>query len=441
MPRRCILIFILGMLLSDSLHAQDPALLQSGDRVDSALARYAASFEQSKLYLHLDKNIYTNNETVWFSAYVLGRGRDSFDHQVLYVNLLRNSDDSVVRSATFLIEGSHSYGNMILPHTVRPGTYRLMAFTNKLVNGFPSVIGQQVISIKTEEAPLFAVKISMSDPGSKPADSTTLVLDAVNAKGNPLRAAECSYEIRTAQKKVHKGKGVLDYKGNLVIAFSPGINAPLQFRATLSAEGEKEKIDLLVPPAKRTISLSFFPESGSIIGNTRARVAVEARTAFGEPLTGTIRLYEGGRHLADFALDRKGYGLLLFYAAANAAYTATVEHEDSTWRFSLPLVRGEGYSVQIKDAITSDSLRLEVQRDKAGIDVRFLIHNFRAVHLVGSLNSQRDALKAVCSIGDLPEGLYAFTLTDLANRPLCERLFYVSRNSTGRVRLQTSTLR
>lgn len=43
------------------------------------------------LFVHFDKTIYTNNETVWFTGYILNAGLAEISkHQVLSVALVRD---------------------------------------------------------------------------------------------------------------------------------------------------------------------------------------------------------------------------------------------------------------------------------------------------------------------------------------------------------------
>ncbi|HZI00723.1 MAG TPA: hypothetical protein VEX63_06225, partial [Flavisolibacter sp.] len=87
------------------------------DNSDSLLNQYATQYESAKLHLHLDKTIYTSNETIWFSAYLFHLLPDNFQHSLLYIKLVREENDSLVRSHIYPIVDNHSYGSILLPVT------------------------------------------------------------------------------------------------------------------------------------------------------------------------------------------------------------------------------------------------------------------------------------------------------------------------------------
>jgi hypothetical protein len=47
------------------------------DSISLKMARYASSKNNDLLFVHTDKHIYTNNEFIWFSAWLLRCGIDS----------------------------------------------------------------------------------------------------------------------------------------------------------------------------------------------------------------------------------------------------------------------------------------------------------------------------------------------------------------------------
>lgn len=83
------------------------------------------------LYLHMDKTVYTNNETIWFSAYLLN-APDLEQHRVLSVFLAGNDDRKVSVAEKFRMENGLSSGSLVLPDSIPSGNYQLMAYTDQL---------------------------------------------------------------------------------------------------------------------------------------------------------------------------------------------------------------------------------------------------------------------------------------------------------------------
>jgi hypothetical protein len=219
--------------------SQGKNVVAFGIEADSILSKYASSFEQTSLYLHLDKTIYTNNETIWFSAYIFPKGIDTFEHQVLYVKFMRNDNDSLIRSSAFAITNFHSYGNLQIPNTLPTGEYRLIAYTDKLINKKPSVIFQQMISVKTNVAPPFSIVIAPMDSLKGKKDTTFLMVKGTWRNTNPMDKVVCTYEIFSGNKKISKGKTTLDYRGEAVL---PILSKQDEMQGTFITYPERESV-------------------------------------------------------------------------------------------------------------------------------------------------------------------------------------------------------
>ena len=67
----------------------------STDSIAWKMHLYELKHPSATLFVHFDKNVYTNNETVWFTGYLLKSSQSALNH-TLSVALLDNSDASVV---------------------------------------------------------------------------------------------------------------------------------------------------------------------------------------------------------------------------------------------------------------------------------------------------------------------------------------------------------
>jgi hypothetical protein len=136
---RKVPLVIWGLLLTVLVQAQQ-------GRADSLalLPRPAGT-----LFLHIDKTIYTNNETVWFSAYLL-HDTAVARHQVLSVFLANNADRTIPVAEKFKMENGLAAGSLVLPDSLPPGHYLLQAYTDLLdKGGKPLVAFTAPIIIKT----------------------------------------------------------------------------------------------------------------------------------------------------------------------------------------------------------------------------------------------------------------------------------------------------
>ncbi len=99
------------------------------------LASYYDWYPQQKAYLHLDKEKYTVGERVWFKAYVVNATthfRDSLSTN-LYVQLI-NPDGYIVQTKLLKLRNGISNGDFAFQDTVPEGKYRIIAYTNWMMN-------------------------------------------------------------------------------------------------------------------------------------------------------------------------------------------------------------------------------------------------------------------------------------------------------------------
>jgi hypothetical protein len=90
---------------------------------------------QERVYLHLDKPNYGFGDTIWYKAYtVIGQKHQlSALSGVLHVELITPSDSLVTRQSIPLISGI-GWSDIPLPFNLKPGSYRLRAYTRWMRN-------------------------------------------------------------------------------------------------------------------------------------------------------------------------------------------------------------------------------------------------------------------------------------------------------------------
>ena len=105
-----------------------------------------------KVYLHTDKELLTQNENLWFSAYVtLGtKHHYSFASKVLYVDLI-NSDGEIISNQTFPLEEGRGKGSIKIPKNSTSGLYQLRAYTKWMQNFDNSFFFTKKIKIATNK--------------------------------------------------------------------------------------------------------------------------------------------------------------------------------------------------------------------------------------------------------------------------------------------------
>jgi hypothetical protein len=118
------------------------------DALIGKLASYAELAPPDKVYLHTDKDLYTNGETIWFKAYALNgiTHLESDKSRVVYVELL-NPKDSIIAQRKIHTAVDWAAGDIVLPKEMEEGTHVLRTYTNYMLNDKNPVFFQKEIPI------------------------------------------------------------------------------------------------------------------------------------------------------------------------------------------------------------------------------------------------------------------------------------------------------
>jgi len=132
-------------------YAQENGVLQN---INGKLISYQKTRSPEKTYIHTDKDVYLNGETVWYKVYLV----DGISHivsdksRVVYLELLNASDSTAVKQKLFT-DTIGASGNIDLPETIEEGVYTLRAYTKYMLNEEEPVVFSKQISIwRTENA-------------------------------------------------------------------------------------------------------------------------------------------------------------------------------------------------------------------------------------------------------------------------------------------------
>ena len=393
--------------------------------VDSMLNRYSQGFEQTRLYIHTDKTIYSPNEMIWFSAYLLADENDTWPHQMLYAHLVRNGDDSLIRSVQYLINENRSYGDILIPNLTPGGDYRLIVYTDKLTGEMPAILYQQRIQIRRNTPPPFKLTATIDDPPGYPSDSLLLKLHYKPAHIVVGKIPVCQYELFSEGKRVSNGKLPIDFNGKLELPLlrSWVEKKPLRFRCRITPTFESSHTsEMEISYVSRKPRLRFFPEGGSLVMHTRGVLAMELVNGDGNPLSAPVDIFAGESLLVKTVSNREGIALATLVPEPGVTYTASLYYQGNEYRFPLPLAQPEGYQLQIFNSLATDTFRVRIARSESGMRVKLLLHNFKQLYWAAEIKTGLSETTFPVPLKLVPDGIYAFTLLDEKDRPVAERL-------------------
>ncbi len=116
-------------------------------QIDSTLARYAEHFTPEKVHLHLDRGIYSADETVYFKAYVMEDHDVSTLSKTLYIDFYNGAGKLLQQNAAPLIRGS-AKGSFTIPSNYMSNAIVIKAYTKWMLNFDTALIYSRSVSIR-----------------------------------------------------------------------------------------------------------------------------------------------------------------------------------------------------------------------------------------------------------------------------------------------------
>ena len=147
-----IYFIILGFLLylPQLLCAQQKVAFL--DSLADKMSWYSQRKSTATLFVHLDKNIYTPFENIWFKAYLVKSSIAIEQHTILSVALVSSEGRKVWMQEKFLVHQGLSSGNLLLPDSLPAGQYHFIAYTNIQANDLPVALFTQTLIVRVAEA-------------------------------------------------------------------------------------------------------------------------------------------------------------------------------------------------------------------------------------------------------------------------------------------------
>ncbi len=250
-----------------------------------------------KVYLHIDRELYSCGDTIWFKAYhVSGMTHKLFrGYKNLYVQLV-SPEGKVVASRLVLCINGESFGDIAIPDTLRDAQYTVRAYTKYLQYfGEESFFHQRIWISGSRNSSVF---------GTEEKQKTEEIDVLFFPEGGNLIANAVNHVAFKAISKSGRGvdvKGqITDDSGEVVTEFSTRFMGMGTF-VFMPAEGKKYYASIENDPAFR---YPFIAEDHGI--------ALHCRDAGNEVLISFSRNFYQ-KNISSFYLVASHKGVVLFY--------------------------------------------------------------------------------------------------------------------------------
>ncbi len=433
--RKLLLTILLPLFLALTTYGQSRM-----DNLSGQMRLYAKKMQSPVLFVHFDKNVYSSNENVWFTAYLMNY-TDAGLYHTLSMTLIHDADKAVVMQDRFLIGKGVCFGNTVVPDSIGPGNYTFIVTTNRLLNSKPEMVFSQPITIKTQNDPVFTASLNPLDTSASKAEQKVMLLVGVPVlnlnKRVPVPQIAFKYYAGNSYHPLLQGEGKTNGQYTFTVPSNLLVQGNNLLHVELTYKGETRDISMALPARPRPAIVSFFPEGGNLVNDIQSTVGLEVRTAAGAPLGASAFLYDNDK-LTD-TVQTNSYGLGKFTLTPRAGHSYNlrlyyVNKKDTTYQ--LPRALAAGPALSVNDAVVNDTLIVTI-KDSKQEKLYLTGHNYQQLFFTQPVNTTAGVKRIKLVIKGLPKGLAELTLTDSLNRPFAERLFFAHYDKREPVKIST----
>lgn len=401
------------------------------DSVVVKMGWLAKAKPSTNLFVHFDKNVYTNNEIVYFSAYLLkDKLKPIHHHKILSVCLIRDLDSTILIQDKFIMDKGLAFGSITLPDSILTGNYRFLAYTDQLINGLPNAVFTQPITIKTNIDPAFKASLKILENATDNKNKHQVLLTTTSKDNRFLpKPLQVNYKYGNQSKKTKT-----DISGQLLIDLPAQSNlADPNLYVKLSNEKDTSYLSLLLPIKKHKAAVQFYPEGGNLVQGLPSMVGWEIKDQQQMPVATKAFLMENSQIIDTIETNSYGIGNFSLKPKINTQYSVKLIHSglaDSV--YYLPKAIAKGIVINLQKAVVKDTLSLII-KNNGSTKLNFLIHNFREVF--ANIPFDMDANRRIIKIplDEIPKGVMTFTVLDSLKRPLAERMFFAHYSATANI--------
>ncbi|MBC7914438.1 MAG: hypothetical protein H7Y07_09980, partial [Pyrinomonadaceae bacterium] len=296
-------------------------------RLKTQLKDYLTEHPVYNLYVHLDKNIYSSSETIWFKAYLLSGS--PLKSTVLYIKIL-DREKKIVHEQKFPVYDIRSHGDIILPDSLTDGKYFLYAYTDMMMNFQPRDVFVQPIEIFNYVPDKLDAEISVKDPAKLRRGEKVEVAVKIFDKGLGIKDAKGEYTLFAGNKGLSAGKLTTNKFGEAFIIFTyPKIDdsESLKLHVKFRKESIVSEATLNLRHEGNIPTIKAYPEGGHLLEGISNNIVFEAIDVNQNPLSILLCIKNGQTIIGSVKTNKNGIGRFRFTPKKNIRYT--IEEQDS----------------------------------------------------------------------------------------------------------------
>lgn len=417
------------------------AQVKNIDSLGRNLFNYSTKHKSSLLFVHFDKNVYTNNDQVWFTGYMLNTVAGDSLYNTLYLTLVNDQDTTAVVQHKFLIDKGYAYGSFTLPDSLRSGSYRFVVNTNIKINGQPDGEFIQPITVKSTTVNPLVSTIYLPDEGDGKTNPSKALLKVITSDNHFVENAEIEYTIGLKDQIIKSGKAKTSIIGEYTIDYPfekiSGQNNTLYVTVKKGKNVRHLKFDLPYINKNR-YKVNFYPEGGYLVSGLQSRIGFEIKNESGASVKAKGVLFGNSLPIDTISTSSVGIGSFNLYAKADVNYIfKLLEDGKLIGSYNLPKAQSSGVVIRLNSALGKDELSAFIESN-TNTKINLIVHNGEKISLSSPLTLTRNnKLKVRLKLDSVPTGLNTITILDSVYRPLSERMFFAHNDEIAQLQIET----
>ena len=436
MRRQVLVVLFLSTLLI-SVFAQPPVGNQTISLVDTLQTRltdYNREKPVINLYVHLDRNTYMPEDTIWFKAYVL----TPILNEVLYVRIT-DRKKNIVLEKQFPMYDVRAHGDILIPDTLSEGKYYFYAYTDRMISLNPNDVFVQPITISKIIMKRLEAEASVTNHKKVHRGDKVEILTRL--KGVAGKTVKGKFSLWVGEQLLKKGSLATNSLGEAYIRFKyPELYNSEMVRCEIRFNQGKDFAELIMNLRHEgnTPKVKAYAEGGHFLEGLTNHTVFEVIDDNKNPLEVKLDLMENQKIIARTQTDKQGLGSVQFTPGNNVTYKLAVHENDTTTILPFPgQIETDGYGLQVDNQMgrTVAILTNCNQQDTATLVLRSMDKVLWSQSL--SLRNG-DSVHIDLPVQEYYKGILNLAVFDSLATPKAERLFLNNIKDPYKVQFSTS---
>jgi hypothetical protein len=410
--------------------------------VKEKMTAYNKQMPEDRLYVQMDKPMYSPGETMWLSVFVRNGQtlKASKKSDIVHVELI-SPKGTVEKTINIVATNGVAAGDFQLDEEALGGQYKVRAYTNWMKNEGVDNKFEKDITVQDVILPNLKMKLDFEKKAFGAGDEVIAKLNLNTNENKPLSNYSIRYVSSIDGVKIIEKAETTDENGEKYIHFKLPANLASNdglLNVMIDYNGSTESISRSIPIVLNKISLELFPEGGDLVAGLEGNVAFRALNEFGKPadIEGVV-LTEKGSQVASFSSYHMGMGAFAFSPQPNEKYHVKItKPEGIKTSYPVPAALPEGYVMNL-DNMKKGEVGVNINATQS--EELTLIAQVRGkVYYSTIINASKGKNKIIFPTAAFPIGVAQITLFDSKGTPRAERLAFVNKDRQMNISVTTS---